>query len=59
MITTLIMLALWTISSFVWFFCSIGRKYGKNRWYDYLLYPPFMIIVTMIVWVSTKLGLNK
>lgn len=43
-----IFVLVWTVASIVWIFHALGRKTGKNRWYDYPLCPPAMAIAFVI-----------
>jgi hypothetical protein len=44
----------WTILSIIWAVKSIGKKCGTNKWYDYILSPPALVIAGIIGVVSHR-----
>jgi len=52
---------IWTIISVWHFISSIGDKFRKDKWYDYILFPPALALaytigftIRGIKWVSEK-----
>ena len=39
---------LWTVASIVWFFANMGKKYKKDKWYDYVLSVPALAIACVL-----------
>lgn len=59
MMYVIVGLVIWCVISF-WFFLSImGYKYRKDKWYDWPLLAPVLVIFTIAGWVSTLFGWNK
>lgn len=56
---TLCILLIYTFLSIGWFVLSLGRYYEKDRWYDYVLSPPMIIIAWVATVISTIFGWNK
>lgn len=50
---------IWTILSITWFLQGMGNKFGEDKWYDYLLSPPVMIIAYMIGAITLVINLVK
>lgn len=49
----------WTILSITWFLRNMGNKFREDKWYDYLLSPPVLIIAYMIGAIATVIDLVK
>lgn len=47
-VVVIAILFVYTIISVAWFFLHFGDKFGKDRWYDYILYPPALLIAYLI-----------
>jgi hypothetical protein len=59
MIYLVVGLVIYTIISFWFFFSIMGYKFRKEKWYDYPLLAPVIVVVTVGGWVSTLFGWNK
>lgn len=59
MIYVILGLVVWSIISIWFFYRNMGRKNSKDKWYDYPLLLPFLVIVTIAGWISTLFGWNK
>jgi hypothetical protein len=55
----LIVLVAWTIISFWFFLSTMGYKYRKEKWYDYPLLIPVIVVAKIATVVSTFFGWNK
>lgn len=54
MMIAIVLLVIWTASSVVWFITGLGRKTEPNRWYDYILCPPAMVIAVIFGWFAKR-----
>lgn len=59
MIYVILGLVGWCIISFWFFFSIMGYKFRKDKWYDYPLLAPVLVITTIAGWISTLFGRNK
>ena len=59
MIYLVVGLVIYTIISFWFFFSIMGYKYRKEKWYDYPLLVPVIVVGTVGGWVSTLFGWYK
>lgn len=55
---TLVIL-IWTILSITWFLLSMENKFGEDKWYDYVLSPPVLIIAYMIGAIASVIDVVK
>jgi hypothetical protein len=59
MIYVFVGLLLWTVYSF-WYFMNVADyKCREERWYDFFLLAPIVVIATIAGWISTLFGWNK
>jgi hypothetical protein len=59
-IYTIIFFFIYGISSIIWFICALSHKHEKtDKLIDYLMYPMFFVIITIITFISTKMEWNK
>lgn len=48
----MLVIFIWTMLSIVWFLLSMGNKFGENKWYDYVLSPPVLVIAYLTGLIS-------
>ncbi len=54
MITTLIIVIIWTIISVIYFIYSMGDKFRKEKWYDFPLMIPALGIAIILGMLYNK-----
>ena len=59
-IYSFIFLVVYGISSIIWFMWALYHKHEKrDNLIDYIMYPIFLVIITIGTFISTIMGWNK
>lgn len=54
-----LVLIIWTIASLTWFIANLGDKYRTEKWYDWVLSPPVLVIAFLFAFLEKNIKKNE
>lgn len=48
----LCVVVVWSVISFVWFWKHLGMKYREDKWYDFIMAPPVLILAFIVGYIT-------